>query len=199
MLALVGASVASVTFAPDGIVVGLRRRRSKHRCPCGWQPGRATTVRCAGGATWTSGGPVLPRSRHLLDRLSALSAGAHRGGPLGASRGPARRDFQDVVAWLAQARREDHDHQAAPGQLWEAVAKIVIDVVTKAIDDTRLENLYRIGVDEVSIAQGTPLLDRRRRPRSRGVRSSRRPRAGTTRSSRPSTTNWATSGWRASR
>ena len=33
---------------------------------------------------------------------------------------------------------------------WEAVAKIVIDVVKDTIDDTRLNELYRIGVDEVS-------------------------------------------------
>jgi hypothetical protein len=33
MLGLFGASVATVTFTPEGIVVGLRRRRTKHRCP----------------------------------------------------------------------------------------------------------------------------------------------------------------------
>ena len=33
MLGIVGASVATVTFLPEGAVVGLRRRRGKHRCP----------------------------------------------------------------------------------------------------------------------------------------------------------------------
>ena len=37
MLGIVGATVASVTFTPTGIVVGLRRRRSKLVCPCGWK------------------------------------------------------------------------------------------------------------------------------------------------------------------
>ena len=37
MLGIVGASVQRVTFTPDGIVVGLRRRRAKYRCPCGWK------------------------------------------------------------------------------------------------------------------------------------------------------------------
>ena len=35
MLGIVGATVASVTFTPSGVVVGLRRRRSKPVCPCG--------------------------------------------------------------------------------------------------------------------------------------------------------------------
>jgi transposase len=35
---------------------------------------------------------------------------------------------------------------------------MVIDVVAEAIDDTRLENLYRIGVDEVSYRKGHRFL-----------------------------------------
>ncbi len=61
------------------------------------------------------------------------------------------------MAWLAQ-----HVEKTTITKLlrvsWEAVAKIVIDVVTKAIDDTRLENLYRIGVDEVSYRKGHRFL-----------------------------------------
>ena len=37
---------------------------------------------------------------------------------------------------------------------WEAVAKIVVTVDTDTIDDTRLDELYRIGVDEVSYRKG---------------------------------------------
>ena len=60
--------------------------------------GELRPLRCAGGATWTSGGPVLPRSRDLPDRLSALSAGAHRGGPLGARPG-ARHAGTSKTSW----------------------------------------------------------------------------------------------------
>lgn len=35
MLGLTGASVAAVTFTPDGLVVGLRRRPGRPVCPCG--------------------------------------------------------------------------------------------------------------------------------------------------------------------
>jgi len=33
MLGISGASVTEVTFGADGVVVRLRRRRAKHRCP----------------------------------------------------------------------------------------------------------------------------------------------------------------------
>jgi hypothetical protein len=36
MLALPGASVVSVAFTPDGVVVGIRNRSRRLRCPCGW-------------------------------------------------------------------------------------------------------------------------------------------------------------------
>ena len=36
MLAIPGADVAGVQFSPAGIVVVLRRRGRRLRCPCGW-------------------------------------------------------------------------------------------------------------------------------------------------------------------
>jgi len=35
VLGLPGATVSSVDFAEDGIVVGVRRTARVHRCPCG--------------------------------------------------------------------------------------------------------------------------------------------------------------------
>ena len=37
---------------------------------------------------------------------------------------------------------------------WETVARIVVRVVAEAIDERRLDGLYRIGVDEVSWRKG---------------------------------------------
>jgi transposase len=63
------------------------------------------------------------------------------------------RDFQDVVAWLAQ-----HTDKTTITTLlrvsWEAVARIVASVVADQLDRTRLDELYRIGVDEVSYRRG---------------------------------------------
>ena len=57
------------------------------------------------------------------------------------------------MAWLAQRM----DKTAITRLLrcsWEAVAGIVTRVVADHIDDTRLDQVYRIGVDEVSYRKG---------------------------------------------
>jgi transposase len=63
------------------------------------------------------------------------------------------RDFEDVVAWLAQ-----HTDKTTITRLlrtsWETVAAIVERVVTEHTDGRRLANLVRIGVDEVSWRKG---------------------------------------------
>ena len=63
------------------------------------------------------------------------------------------KDFEDVVAFLAQ--RVDKTTIARLLRCsWEAVANIVTRVVTDHIDDSRLDDLYRIGVDEVFYLKG---------------------------------------------
>src|SRR5437870_3762326 len=44
---------ATVAIEPTGVVVTLRRRRRKLRCPCGGRPARPTTAPSAGGGAWT--------------------------------------------------------------------------------------------------------------------------------------------------
>ena len=154
MLALVGASVVSVTFAPEGVVVGIRRRRVKHRCPCGKK-------------SWSTYDRSVRRWRHLdlgaqrcfleaeIARIDCPSCQRVRTEEVPWARPGARhtRDFQDVVAWLAQ-RTDKTTITRLLRVSWEAVAKIVVDVVAEKIDDRRLDELYRIGVDEVSYRKG---------------------------------------------
>src|SRR5437763_21718 len=103
MLGLVGATVASVSFAPEGIVVGLRPRRRRPVCPCGWK-GRGTYDR------------RLRRWRHLdlggtklwleadVRRLECRRCKRVRTEEVAWARPGARhsRDLQDVVACPAQ-------------------------------------------------------------------------------------------------
>ncbi len=63
------------------------------------------------------------------------------------------RDFQDVVAWLAQ-RTDKTTITTLLRVSWEAVARIAATVVADQLDDARLDDLYRIGVDEVSYRKG---------------------------------------------
>jgi transposase len=63
------------------------------------------------------------------------------------------RDFEDVVAWLAQ--RMDKTSVATLLRCsWESVDNIVGRVVADHLDDTRLDGLYCIGVDEISYKRG---------------------------------------------
>jgi transposase len=61
--------------------------------------------------------------------------------------------FCSVVAWLAQ-RVDKTTITKLLRVSWEAVAKIVIDVVGDVLNDDRFEGLARLGVDEVSYRKG---------------------------------------------
>jgi transposase len=154
MLGLVGASVASVTFAPEGIVVGLRRRRHRPVCPCGWK-GRAVYDRRV--RRWRH--VDLAGSRLWLEaevaRLECRRCRRVRTEAVPWARPGARhsRDLQDVVAWLAQ-RTDKTTITRLLRVSWEAVARIVVSVVDSELDEARLDGLYRIGVDEVSYRKG---------------------------------------------
>lgn len=154
MLALPGATVESVTFAPDGVIVGLRLRARRLRCPCGWSSSaRYDTSR--------------RRWRHLdlgscrlwleadIRRLACRRCGRVRTEAVPWARPGARHsaDFEDTVAWLVQ--RTDKTTTAALLRCsWEAVDNIVRRVVDERLDASRLERLYRIGVDEISYRRG---------------------------------------------
>jgi transposase len=62
-------------------------------------------------------------------------------------------DLQDLVAYMAQ-RMDKTTVTKLLRVSWEAVARIVVSVVAEKLDTTRLEGLYRIGVDEVSYRKG---------------------------------------------
>ena len=154
LLAIPGATVASVVFSPEGVVVGLTRRRRRPICPCGWK-GRAVYDRS------------VRRWRHLdlgasklfleaeIRRIHCRRCGRVRTEAVDWARPRARhtRDFEDVVAWLCQ-----HTDKTTVTKLlrtsWETVAGIVGRVVAEHLDTRRLENIYRIGVDEVSYRKG---------------------------------------------
>ncbi|MCA1843973.1 MAG: ISL3 family transposase [Actinobacteria bacterium] len=150
MLELSGASVTSVTFGPDGIVVGIRNRSRRLRCPCGF----STAVRYD---------TARRRWRHLdagacrmflegeIRRLVCRKCRRVRTEDVAWARPRARhtRDFEDVVAWLVQ--RCDKTTTATLLRCsWEAVDHIVRRVVAEHLDIDRLDALYRIGVDEIS-------------------------------------------------
>jgi transposase len=146
--------VATVSFTDDGLVLGLRRRRRRLVCPCGR---RSRFYYDSSRRRW----------RHLdfgtckvfleagVHRVDCRGCGRVRTEQVPWARPGARhtRDFEDVAAWLAQ-RMDKTSVARLLRCTWEAVDHIVDRVVVEHIDDTRLDGLLRIGVDEVSYKRG---------------------------------------------
>jgi len=150
MLALPGASVQTVDFTDDGIVVSVRLRKRKALCPCGrWSRSTYDHSR--------------RRWRHLdlasskcwiecdIRRIDCGGCGRVRTEQIPWARPSARhsRDFEDVIAWLCQ--RTDRTAVTELMRVsWEGVTSIIGRVVADHLDTDRLDGLYRIGVDEIS-------------------------------------------------
>jgi len=158
ILQLPGASVRSIAFTDDGLVIALRRRWRRLRCPCG----RTTTARYDSSRR---------RWRHLdfgacpvwleadIHRVACRGCNRVRTEQVPWARPKARHtsDFENVVAWLAQ-RMDKSGIARLLRCSWEAVDAIVARVVLDHIDDSRLDSLYRIGVDEISYKRGRKFL-----------------------------------------
>ncbi len=67
------------------------------------------------------------------------------------------RDFEDLAAWLAQ-RMDKTSLARLLRASWTAIDQIVTRVVDGHLTDSRLDDLYRIGVDEISYRRGHTYL-----------------------------------------
>ena len=158
LLALQGARVIDVLFAPEGVVVRVALRRRRAVCSvCGQVCGHVHD------RSWR-------RWRHLdlagqrcfveyqLRRVRCPDCGV-RVEALGWARPGARhtRDFEDLVAFLAQQMAK-----APIARLlrigWDTVGAIVARVVADHLDERRLEGLVMIGCDEISYRRGQRYL-----------------------------------------
>ena len=159
LLGIGGVGVSGVRFEREGLVVSLRRRARRLVCPrCG----------CVGRAGYDR---RRRRWRHLdlgstrclleceLRRFRCPGCDRVVSEAVPWARPGARftRDFEDVVAWLAQ--------QAAFSVIsrllrvtWRSVASIVRRVVAGELAGRRLGDLTRIGVDEISYRRGQRYL-----------------------------------------
>jgi len=152
MLRLPGASVVGVSFGPEGVIVTVRLRRRRRVCgECG-QTGRKLEIHDRRVKRWRH--LDLGANRCVIEcelrRLSCQSCGV-RLEPVPWARPGAyhTRDFEDVVAWLAQ--------QMAFAPItrllrvgWHTIGPIVARVVADHLDDRRLDGLVCVGVDEIS-------------------------------------------------
>jgi transposase len=148
-LNLPGASVSGVRFAQEGIVVAVRLRRRRRVCSNCGQLCHATHD------------TVLCRWRHLdlgaqrcylvcaLRRVKCADCGVRVEAVPWARGARFTRDFEDVVAYLAQQTAK-----APIARLmriaWDTVGAIVERVIAERLDPRRLDGLRMVGVDEVS-------------------------------------------------
>jgi transposase len=159
LLRLPGASVIDVSFSAEGVVVTVRLRRRRRVCSRCGQTGRLAIH-----------GRRVKRWRHLdlgasrciieceLRRLWCRSCGAQfEAVPWARAGSRYTRDFEDVVAWLAQQMAKT----PIAGLLriaWDTVGRIVARVSADHLDERRLEGLVCIGVDEISYRRGQRYL-----------------------------------------
>ncbi len=148
-LGLPGASVTGVRFAEEGVVVAVRMRRRRRVCS-----------RC-GQVCAATHDTVLCRWRHLdlggqrcylvaqLRRVKCADCGVRVEAVPWARGARFTRDFEDVVAYLAQQMAK-----APIARLmriaWDTVGRIVERVIAERLDPRRLDGLRAVGVDEVS-------------------------------------------------
>lgn len=155
ILAIPGATVNGVSFTPAGVIVTLRRRAKKLRCPvCGLTTGATYDRRVRRWRHLDLGAAKLHLQAEIR-RLDCRRCARVLTEEVPWARPSARhtKDFEDVVAYLAQ--RTDKTTIARLLRVsWEAVAGIVVRVVASTIDDARLDELYRIGVDDISFRKG---------------------------------------------
>jgi transposase len=151
LLRLPGASVIDVGFSAEGVIVTVRLRRRRRVCSRCGQTGRLPIH-----------GRRVKRWRHLdlganrcvieceLRRLWCRGCGAQfEAVPWARAGSRYTRDFEDIVAWLAQQMAKT----PIAGLLriaWDTVGRIVERVVADRLDETRLSGLVAIGVDEIS-------------------------------------------------
>lgn len=157
MLDLPGASVTDVAFEPAAVVVTVRPRARRHRCPCGRvAPGYDRSTR-----RWRH--LDLAASKLWLEaeiwRVDCRACGRVRTEAVPWARPGARltRDLEDLIAWLAQ-RTDKTSICRLLRVAWDTVQAVVMRVVAEHLDDRRLEGVFSIGVDEISYKRGHQYL-----------------------------------------
>jgi transposase len=158
LLSFPGTVVESVSFTDQSLLVQVRLRSKVLVCPCGRRSS-------AGYDTSTR------RWRHVnigrwkvyiqarIRRVDCRGFGQVRTEWMPFARPGARhtRDFEDTAGWLCK-RMSKAGAAAFLRTSWHTIDAIVTRLVDTHLDDDRLNNLYRIGVDEIAYRKGRKFL-----------------------------------------
>jgi transposase len=157
LLSLQGAFVREVQFGVDAVAVTVERRGRRHRCQkCTF----STLASYDSHASWRH--VALGKWRVLIRaKVSRLECPTHgvltEAVPWAAAGSGFTLDFEDLVAWLAREMNKTAVTRLAH-IAWTTVGSIIARVVERKLDKERLEQLYVIGIDEVSYRKGHKYL-----------------------------------------
>src|SRR5450759_273858 len=156
LMDLPGGTVSDVDFPTAKVVVTVMLRGRKLFCPeCGFTTKARYDTR-----------PVFSTWRHLdlgrwrlevrapLRRIDCPRHGARiEGVPFARAGSRFTRDFEDLVGWLATTMDKTALRRLVRLD-WDTTGRIIERVMVDGLDPHRLDNLFVIGVDEVSWRKG---------------------------------------------
>jgi transposase len=152
LLRLPGVWVRHVAFEPDRVVITVALRRRVLVCPdCEYSTPYRHETRPV-DSTWRhlDLGAWRLEVRARLRRLACPTHGVLvEGVPFARHGARFTRDFEDLVGWLATTMDKTAICRLVRVD-WDTVGRIITRVMDEGLDPDRLENLFDIGVDEVS-------------------------------------------------
>jgi len=152
LLRLDGIWVRRVHFFTDRVVVWVALRRRRLHCPlCEFSTPHRHNQQAV-ESSWRHLDLGIWRLE-LRAQLRGLECPEHgvrvEGVPFARHRSGFTRDFEQLVAWLA-TRADKTTIRRMVRIDWDTVGRIIARVCADELDPDRLENLFEIGVDEVS-------------------------------------------------
>jgi transposase len=160
LIDLVGVTVAEVGFQPAKVVVTIRLRSHKLACPlCEYTTG-ARYDRRAVASTWRhlDLGRWHLQIRADLARIDCPTHGVRtQGVPFARPGSRFTRDFEDLTGWLATTMDKTALRRLVRID-WDTAGRIIERVMVDGLDPNRLNDLFVIGVDEVSWRKGHSYL-----------------------------------------
>jgi transposase len=157
LLALQGARVIDAKFDGERLVVSVERCGRLHRCPVCGSRGPGYDHRQREWRHLSLGKWAVFISAEIY-RVSCPKHGVlQEAVPWAGPGAEFTLDFEELVAWLAREMNKTavarYAHIA-----WETVGSIVKRIVARKLDPNRLNDLYVIGLDEVSYRKGHKYL-----------------------------------------
>jgi len=158
LLALPGARVTDVLFGPDGVTVCVRLARRRPACSGCGQVCRKVHDRASRRWRHLDLAGQRCHVKYQLRRVRCPDCGVRvEAVPFARPRARHTRDFEDMVAFLAQQMAKT-PITALLRIGWDTVGQIVGRVVGDRLDAERLRGLVMIGVDEISYRRGQRYL-----------------------------------------